>query len=577
MLTAKLMAVLIASFGLAPNATNDQAIAHLKSLSDDQRAALSEAVGADGAAEITLLMKPPAAKPVTALAANPASNQADEDVDAQVVLLEQKRTSNIHALAAAMGTGTDESVQKALKVAALGAIALGLSLVQARTQLQKAMSEACKSIAVSPDSASVHVGEDQNIASLRAAIPQAIFLRSNPGVELEKFEKFEKREQQDQMRPGRVYLGKIHERAFALRRQTVLGMFRTYLTALGARGHEDMSNVALANALGPKALRTTFPKLALLAESTSDFANISLDAINKTMRFMYLDAPRTWTTWAQRQTNNDFKNINRVVLSEAPDMIAATEGKEINYVALTDSKETYSLSEYKAGIKLTRRAIINDDLDAFNQIPRAQANSAARKEDDVAYAILTGNAAMADAGLLFNSTAVTTAGGHANLAGSGTAISISSLQTAATAIMKQKGLANAARLELQPKFLLVPTSIFETTRQLIGSDTLIGAAVGDTTAGKTATQVGNRNPFFNRYQVIGSTRLDDNSATRWYLAADYRDGQINTVEVCFLTDEPEPVVRQETDFDTEDVKYLVRHTVAAKAIDYRGLYANPGA
>src|SRR5690606_19644587 len=63
------------------------------------------------------------------------------------------------------------------------------------------------------------------------------------------------------------------------------------------------------------------------------------------------------------------------------------------------------------------------------------------------------------------------------------------------------------------------------------------------------------------------------SNTAWYLASN----MIETVEVCFLSDEPAPVLRQETDFDTEDAKLAVRHTVAAAAIDHRGLVKKPGA
>jgi hypothetical protein len=563
--------LLIKSYGLDPNATEEQAIAHLRAMTEGQRAELSAVIGTEGESKIAALMK----KPETAVVAPPvvAARQPGSgsgDTDGEFVALEAKRVTNIKSLVTGLKTG-EASVDRALEVACLSEIAAGSTLTQARQNLLAALQKALAPIKGAVESASISIGEDQNVASLRSAIPQAIMLRANPDLEIDKIEAFEKREARDKTRRNTVYLGKIHERTFQLRQQSILGMFRTYLRALGA-GDEvmEMSPVALANSLGPRSMRQAFPKLAMLAESTSDFANITLDAIHKTMRFMYLDAPKTWNIWAQRQTNPDFKNINRVVLSEAPDMVAAKEGAEIRYVNLSDSKEVYALAEYKAGIKLTRRAIINDDMDAFNQLPRAQANSAARKEDDVAYAVLTGNANMADSNALFSSA-------HSNLAGSGTAISIPSLQVAATAIKKQKGLGAAARLELVPKFLLVPTSIEESTAQMIGSDILIAGQVGDTTAGQTAKQVGNKNPFFNRYKVIGSTRLDDNNATRWYLSADYRDGQINTIEVCFLTDEPEPVVRQETDFDTEDVKYLVRHTVAAKAIDYRGLYANPGA
>ncbi len=59
--------------------------------------------------------------------------------------------------------------------------------------------------------------------------------------------------------------------------------------------------------------------------------------------------------------------------------------------------------------------------------------------------------------------------------------------------------------------------------------------------------------------------------------ADYRDGQIDTGEVAFLDDEPEPVARQETEFDTEDLKFAIRHTLAAAALGWQGFYKNVGA
>jgi hypothetical protein len=342
-----------------------------------------------------------------------------------------------------------------------------------------------------------------------------------------------------------------------------------------------MSRTELAASLGPRSIRQKFPRLAALAESTSDFANITLDAINKALRFNYLDAKRTWPIWCEKKFNADFKNFNSIALSEAPSMQSANEGGEVKYVSLSDSKETGKLVTYKAGIRLTRNAIINDDLDAFNSIPRLQANSAARLEDDTAYNLVTANTAMSDGGTVFNSTAFALTGnppapngGHQNYSSSGAAPSIAQLQIASTQLAKQKGLKGAARLELEGKFLLVPTSIKEQTMELIGSQKLIAS---QSSSGSAPATVGDNNPFFNRYQVVGSTRLDDNSATAWYLFADYRDGQVNTTQLYFLTDEPEPVLRQETDFDTEDVKYLVRHTVAGLVPDWRGLYKNNGA
>lgn len=462
-----------------------------------------------------------------------AGTPGDDDV---ALAVETQRVNRVRGLAA---------LHKLPEAETNRIVAAGGKFEDARLAVLKYVSDNAKPIA-----GLTRVGEDRAIASLRSAIPQGLLLRA--GVEAKTFEKH-----------GET----LHPRAREMASLSFRNMFQQHMASLGCSEVYQFSDVKLASCMGPRGMRQHFPRLAALAESTSDFSSITLDAQNKSLRFFYLDAKRTWPIWAQKAFAPDFKNINRVVLSEAPNMVSRNEGGELQYVQLQDSKEVYALSEYASAIRLTRRAMINDDLSAFTAIPRYHANSAARKEDDVAYNVVTVNANMADGTAVF-------ASGHSNYTSSGTAISVSSLQVGKTAVKKQKGLAGAARLELEPKFLLAPTSIEESAIELIGSDTLIAS---QSSSGSAPTTVGNKNPFFNRYQVVGSTRLDDNSATAWYLVADYRDGQVNTIEVCFLTDEPEPVIRQETDFDSEDIKMLCRHTVAAKAIDFRGLYKNAGA
>jgi hypothetical protein len=55
--------------------------------------------------------------------------------------------------------------------------------------------------------------------------------------------------------------------------------------------------------------------------SGSDLPNIVLDAANKTLRQAYDAAPRTYEMWARQTTAPDFKNINRTLLSGAPNLL----------------------------------------------------------------------------------------------------------------------------------------------------------------------------------------------------------------------------------------------------------------
>ena len=574
----KLLTLLVAACALASTPTADQALTHLQKMDEAQRAALAEAYGEGGTAMIAELLKPkttPAPAP-----------KADPDADEQVVLLEKKRSTSICNLAQSCTESMPDETKADAMLAAQNAIAENLTLSQAGVKIRAAISLSLGKIQGSNGTQQVHVGEDSAITSLAEAIPQALFLKANQDLPdpVAALNKYEARTKNDPpFKAPRVMLGKVHDRALSLRKMSLLGMYKLYLQSLGApRDRLDAASpIEMADAMGEKGLRSLLggrmaSKVAMLAESSSDFANITLDAINKSLRFFYLDAPRTWDKWLQRQTNPDFKNINRVALSESPSLVSADEGGPIQYVTLGDSKETYVLKEYKGGIKLTRRAIINDDMGAFGAIPRLQSNAAMRLEEDTAYGLLN-NGTVSTAGspyVMSDTYAVFDTTNHANYTSVGTALSISALQVGVDTIIAQKGPKGAAFLELEPKFLIVPTSIYWAAWALINSEKMVAS---QSSSASVPSTIGESNPFYRGLELIRSTRLRATSTTAWFLAADYRANQVNTGELCFLESEPEPVLRMETDFDTEDVKYAVRHTVAGKIIDYRGFYKNAGA
>ena len=440
---------------------------------------------------------------------------------AAAVALERARIRAIYALAADRGLPREW---------ADGLVSRGVVLAQ-----MKELSNMADSMKPVP----FGVGEDKALASLSPAICDAILMRAGRKVE------------------------KPHERATKFVGLSVVDMYRHWLKAHGVEDAFELSRVKVVELLSPRQLRRSYA----LAQSTSDFDNILADAMNKSLRQAYLDAPTTWGIWARRNTAPDFKTIHRPALSESPNLVARTEGGEFKYVTLSEDGPSYALVEYAGGIRLTRRAILNDDLSAFDRIPTLQANACARLEDDTAYAIITANANMADGGALFNVTAVSTSGGHANLVASGGttggAPTVVTMAATEKLLMKQKGLGGSARLELRAKYMLVPTSIYRVAQQVVVS--LVDPAKSNSAV----------NPFASEGLVIvPSARLDDDSATAWYFLAD--TNLIDTVEVCFLQDEQQPVLEQQTDFDTDDAKFKVRHTVAAAALDFRGMVKNPG-
>jgi hypothetical protein len=378
----------------------------------------------------------------------------------------------------------------------------------------------------------VNVKTDNNEqAALKIAIPQAIQLRAGAEVK------------------------DAHELAGKWKHMRLHEMTKRYFRLQGVPDVDDLSPSRLWELLNKKRFRETYSHIGL-AQGTSDFGSILADTMGKTFRQKYEEKPKTWTQWARRATAPDFRTISRTYLSEMPTLTPVAEGGEVQYVTLSDGKETYALKEYKGGLIFTRRAFINDDMDAFSRIPGLEADAAARVEDDVTYAVLTGNAAMNDTVALFHAD-------HDNVIASGGAPSVAQLTDMHLLFGLQTGPKGVADLNLTIKHLIVPKALEIQTLKLIGSPT-------DPASSNSNVP----NPFANRFNVVADPRLDRHSAVKWYAAADHN--QIDTVEVCFLADEPEPVMAQETDFDTDDVKFKTRHQVAAKAIDHRGLAYNAG-
>ena len=300
--------------------------------------------------------------------------------------------------------------------------------------------------------------------------------------------------------------------------------------------------------------------------STSDFASLLQNVATKRLRQGYDENTPSYQRWARRAPDApDFKSMSVVNLAGAPDLLQVNEHGEFKYGAMTDGKETYSMITYGRIVSLTRQAIINDDLRGFDRMVGAFGNSAARLENRTVYAILTANAALADTGALFNATAVTTAGGHANLTSSGTAISVASLGVGRAAMRRQVGL-QSEELNLTPAFLIVPATQEQLAYQYTSAN-----YVPATSANVNEFRAGGRTAVEPVVEAI----LDGNSTTAWYLAAN--SGQVDTVEYCYLQGAAGPVIESEMGFEVDGVSYKCRLDFAAKAIDFRGLYKNVGA
>lgn len=289
--------------------------------------------------------------------------------------------------------------------------------------------------------------------------------------------------------------------------------------------------------------------------STGSFTNIFLDAMNKTLRAAYDEAPSTYQRWVRQASSaSDFKTLNRIVFGEIGLPEEVEENGKYPEMTTTDSKESYRVTKHGGIFSITLEMMVNDDMDAMTRIPRMQGNAMRRKINLDAYSILTDNAALADGVALFHASS------HgANL--DSTALAEGALDTGYSVMMTQTGTDSSAILNIMPRFLIVPAALSATAYRLTG-----GGVIPESVSNVPLYGPGGPRTL----EVVVDGQLDGTSATGWYLAAD--NNVVDTVEITFLQGEETPVLDREDGFDTDTIKYKIRQSYGIKAIDYRGLY-----
>lgn len=294
------------------------------------------------------------------------------------------------------------------------------------------------------------------------------------------------------------------------------------------------------------------------ALTSSDLPNILGSVANRSLMVGFESQPETYEQWVDTTGSlTDFKSSDLTRRGEVSSLQEVKEGGEFKYGVTSDTKEVVKLATYGEIIPITRQAIINDDLGALTDIPKDMGEAVSRLLGDLSYAVLTANSAMSDNVALFHAT-------HGNLASSGAAVDVTPLSVAEKAMGLQKDLLQKRRLNIKPQFFIGPLSIKGVVEQFFKTDKIGGVANKPNLA----------NIYFGDYFTrIYDARLDDDSTTAWYLAAT----KGKTVKMFFLNGMKTPYMEQKTGWTVDGVELKVRMDAAAKAVDHRGLYKNPGA
>jgi len=335
----------------------------------------------------------------------------------------------------------------------------------------------------------------------------------------------------------------LTEQGRKYRGMSMLDIARVYLQARGIRT-TDISKMELAgHALGLTSRGGM--------HTTSDFALLLADVASKTLREAYAEAPQTFAPITRRVTLTDFKPSARLQIGDAPALLEVKEHGEFTRGTIAEGKETLQLKTFGRVFAITRQALVNDDTDAFSRVATMFGRSARTLESDLAWAQITSNPVMGDGVVLFHAT-------HGNLDAVASVISVASLGKGRAAMRIQKGLDGTTVLNVNPKFLGLPAALETTAATFLVQI--------------TPAQPSNVNPFAGVLEPIVEPRLDASSVTAWYLFASGFD----LIEMATLEGEGGPMVESRIGFDIDGLEIKARHDVAAKVIDWRGAWKNPG-
>jgi hypothetical protein len=217
------------------------------------------------------------------------------------------------------------------------------------------------------------------------------------------------------------------------------------------------------------------PERARLA-TTATLPGLVKNAMNKMIVQTWEELGRAgYQWWRPLVTVEHFDSLNDisgVLVGEIQALPAVAEGNDYPELSLSDSTEVGTWVKYGGYLPLTLELIDRDDIFRLRQYPRKLANAALRNLSGLIAAVFSANGGvgptLADGAALFNSTPVTTPGGHANLRN--TALSSAEWEAVSQAVYNQPILSEGGlgpRLALDPKYLLVPRELRLTAMRIL--------------------------------------------------------------------------------------------------------------
>ena len=295
--------------------------------------------------------------------------------------------------------------------------------------------------------------------------------------------------------------------------------------------------------------------------STTDFALILGDLINRSLRAGFEETPVTYPIWTGSRTVNDFRPQHEIDFSEATDFEEVLELAPITETTHQEESISYTITTYGKKFSISRNALINDDLNAFTRIPGIWGAAASRTQERAVYAYL--NSGAGNNGPLVGDGLQLFDAGHAsgtNVIGA-SAPDATVLGNMRKQMRLQKGTGGSAILNITPKYILSPANYELAFEQLLN-----GTWMPDNpTPALTPDQ--------RSLQLVVSPYLDEHSATKWYVHS--AETRAESVIVARLAGQSgQPILDQQQGHDILGTSWVGYYDFGLGCASHRGIQRN---
>lgn len=297
------------------------------------------------------------------------------------------------------------------------------------------------------------------------------------------------------------------------------------------------------------------------AYGVSDFSYITTEVMGRTLVGEYERQTAGWDAVTGIALNaSDFRELHAVRFGGDFQMKKVLENGEYEEATLVDEAEGLKVERRGRTINITFEAIINDDMGAFQRIPREFARSARLMEASMVWTLIRTNAVLKS-----DNVALFHAGSHKNLAAAGAVISAVTVGAGRKAMWEQR----ASGTKDADDF------IFSVADRLVVPPALELAA-GQFIAPVTPATDADGNPFKATMTPHVAPHLGaaaGGSDTAWYMFS----SDLPPVSHAYLDGHEAPSVQTIEGMNPDKVTLNARHIFGAAVTEYRGSYKNPGA